>query len=368
MLHSQVSQDGHRLGIVHILGSQIHLEVFNLLPSLHKAFNIERTIPKIERLNPLCLSSKLDLLVLGRFALTIDIKSNELSPPIEFDIDLVTSARDWSWACTISNSGEFVAFHKPAYKHHLDRHDRQPGRSVIYRISRTERTATRLTTPYQKDLLPALLDFHPLLPLATFSSSEDEGSDSNQSDRESCVSANEINLSVIDLNTHQAMPLNPLQITEHVYSKLYFADTGDFLLLEGQYQKSRIIVSDIPCPPQPPCVIADDLYIHPSKDRSYILKCMQNSIGITMYKFRNLAQEDSLPAHQALESTARVENLTVFPSTIGRPKIWLFLGEDYSKPLRMLLQPGNGEPLVMKTLMVSWDEVRERLETTLMPV
>ena len=368
VLHSQVSQDGQRLGIVRVSGSKIYLEIINLVPSLQKAFNVEKTIPNIERVHPICLSPNLDLLVLSRFALTIDTEINELLPPIECDINLITPARDWTWTCSISSCGDFVAFDKPAYKHHMDFYDRQPGRSVIFRISRTERTATRLTTPCLKNLVPASSDFHPLLPLAAFSSTEGEGSDSNQGYREPCAPANEINLSVLHLQKDQAVPLEPLQMTQHVCSKLYFADTGDFLLLEGQYQRSRIIVSDLPYQSQPLFVIPDRRYMHPSKDRSYELERMHDSITITMYKFQSLPEDSSLPAYQALESTAKVEHLTVFTSTIGWPNVWLLLGEDYSKPLRVLLQPTNGEPLVMKTLMVSWDELRERLETTLTPV
>ena len=368
VLHSQVSQDGHRLGIVGISGSKIHLEVINLLPYPQEAFKLEKTIPDIKRVHPICLSPKLDLLVLGRFALTVDAETKELSPPIECDIDLMTPARDWRWACTVSSSGEFVAFDKPAYKHYLDSYDRQSGRSVIFRINAAERTAARLTTAYLRGVQAASPDFHPSLPLAAFSSSEGEGSDSNQWCREPRVPANEINLSMIHLNKDQAVPLEPLQMTQHLCSKLYFADTGDFLLLEGQYQKRRIIVSDLPYQSQPLRVIPHNRYIHPSKDRSYVLENNNYSIEITMYKFQELAKEGGLPAYQALESTAKVENLTVFPSTVGRPVVWLFLGEDYSKPLKMLLQPTNGQPLVMKTLTVSWDGLRERLEMTLTPV
>lgn len=366
--HSRVSQDGQRLGIVCVLGSQIYLEIINLVPSLQKAFNVEKTIPNIERVHPICLSPNLDLLVLGRFALTIDTEINELSLPIECNINLITPARDWTWTCSISRCGDFVAFDKPAYKHIRDSYDRQPGRSEIFRISRTERTATHLTKPNLKNSLPASSDFHPLLQLATFSSSEGEVSDSNQRGSKPPVPANEIKLSIIHLDQDQVVPLKPLQMTQHVCSKLYFADTGDFLLLEGLYQKSRIIVSDLPYQSHPLSVIPDNRYVHPSKDRSYILKRMYNSIKITMYKFKSLPEDSSLPAYQALESIAEVEPLTIFPSTTGWPNVWLLLSENYSKPLRVLLQPTNGEPLVMKTLTVSWDELRERLETTLTPV
>ena len=88
---------------------------------------------------------------------------------------------------------------------------------------------------------------------------------------------------------------------------------------------------------------------------------------ITMYKFQSLANDSSLPAYQALESTAKIERLTVFPSNLLYPQIWLLLGEDYSKPLKVLLYK-PGEPLMLKTLIVSWDEVRTHLETTLTPV
>ena len=369
LLYSRVSQDGRRLGIIRIAGSKVHLEIIELLPSLQKVLQLEGIIPNIQRGHPICLSPKLDLLVLGRFVLIIDTKANELPPPIVCDIDLNNPVRDWDWACTISNCGDFVAFDKPAYKHYLDCHDRQPGHSVNFRIDRTEHTATRLTTPHPIRVQVASFDFHPLLSIAAFSSSEGEGSDNNsQSFREPPVPANEINLSMIILNKDETMPLEPVQLTDSVCSKLYFADTGGFLLLEGPDHKSRIIVSELPYQSQPLRVIPQDRYIHPSKDRSYVLECRYSSIDITMSKFQSHPKDASLPAYQALESTAKVERLTVFPSAIGRPKAWLLLGEDYSKPLKVVLHPTNGEPLMMKTLMVSWDELRERLETTLTPV
>ena len=368
-LYSRVSQDGRRLGISRIAGLKVHLEIIELLPSLQEALKLEGTIPKIRRGHPMCLSPKLDLLVLGKFVFIIDTKVNELPPPIVCDIDLITPVRDWNWACTISNCGDFVAFDKPAYKHYSDSYDRQPGHSVNFRIDRKERTATRLTETYPIRVQAASFDFHPLLSLAVFSFSEGEGSDNNQrSFREPSVPANEINLSMISLNKDEKMPLEPVQLTDSVCSKLYFADTGDFLLLEGLYQKSRIIVSDLPYQSQPLRVIPENRYIHPSKDRSYLLQYRYTSIDMTMYKFQSLPKDANLPAHQALESTAKVERLTVFPSKIGSSKAWLLLGEDYSKPLRVVLHPTNGEPLLMKTLMVSWDELRERLETTLTPV
>ena len=368
-LYSRVSQDGRRLGIIRIAGSMVHLEIIELLPSLQEAVKLEGFIPNIQRGHPICLSPKLDLLVLGRFVLIIDTKANELPPLIVCDIDLNTPVRDWDWACTISNCGDFVAFDKSAYKHYSDSHDRQPGHSVNFRIDRTERTATRLTKRYPIRVQAASFDFHPSLSLAAFSTSEGEGSDNNQrSFREPSVPANEIDLSMISLNKDEKMPLEPVQLTDSVYSKLYFADTGDFLLLEGPTHKSRIIVSDLPYQSQPLRVIPENRYIHPSKDRSYLLERRHTSIGITMYKFQSLTEDPSLPAHQALESTAKVERLTVFPSNIGFPKAWLLLGEDYSKPLRVVLHPTNGEPLLMKKLMVSWDELSKRLETTLTPV
>ena len=238
-----------------------------------------------------------------------------------------------------------------------------------FRIDRKERTATRLTITYPIRVQAASFDFHPSLSLAAFSSSEGEGSDNNQrSFREPHVPANEINFSMVILNKDETTPLESVQLTDSVCSKLYFADTGDFLLLEGPYHKSRIIVSDLPYQSQPLRVIPENRYTHPTKDRSYLLECRYTSIGITMYKFQSLTKGASLPAYQALESTAKVERLTVFPSTIGWSKAWLLLGEDYSKPLKVVLHPTNGEPLMMKTLMVSWDELRERLETTLTPV
>ena len=368
-LYSRVSQDGRRLGVIRIAGSKFHFEIIELLPSLQETLKLEGIIPNILQGHPICLSPKLDLLVLGRYVLIIDAKANELPPPIVCDIDLITPVRDWKWACTISNCGDFIAFDKPAYKHFFDSHNRQPGHSVNFRIDRKERTATRLATVYPIRMQAASFDFHPRLSLAAFSFSEGEGSDNNQQFfREPRVPANEIKLSIINLNEDRIMPLEPMQLMDSVCSKLYFADTGDFLLLEGPYQKSRVIVSDLPYQSQPLHVIPKNRYIHPTKDRSYLFECGYTSIGITMYKFKSLTKDASLPAYQALESTAKVERLTVSPSNIGFPEAWLLLGEDYSKPLKIVLHPTNGEPLMMKTLMVSWDELRERLETTLIPV
>ena len=369
VLYSRVSQDGRRLGNIRIMGSKIHLEVINLLPSLQEGFKLEKVFPKTERLHPICLSPNLDLFVVGKFALTIHTETNEIPPPIECDIDLVTPARDCDWACTISSCGEFVAFDKPAYKHFQDYYDRQLGRSVIFRINRTVRMATPLMIPCPEDVQAASPDFHPLLPLAAFSSSEGEGRDNNQTDpRRPQVPANEITLSMIHLIEDRLVSLKPLQMTHRVCPKLYVADTGDFLFLEDLSVKSRIIVSDLPYQSKPLCVIRDNRHIHPSKDRSYMLHCKQDSIEISMYKYQDLAKNSVLPAYQALGSTATVESLTVFSSTLGWPEVWLLLGEDYSKPMRMLLQHSKGESPVMKTLMASWDQLRERLEATLTPV
>ena len=364
-LHSQVSQDGNRLGMLQRVGSKVDLEVINLLPSLQEAFKLEKIILDI---GPISLSPNLDLLVLGRFALTIDVSANELPPRTICDIDLTTPARDWQWACNISSCGGFLAFDKPAYKHHMDSYDRQPGRSVLFRVDRMEQTATRLTTAYPEHAQSASFDFHPSLPLAVFSSSKSEGRDENQGGyRNPRVPASEIDSSMIHLEKDESVPLEPLQLTHRVSSKLQFADTGDFLLLEGENHQSRIIVSALPYQSQPLRVIPADRYIHPSQDRSYMLGCRPTSIDITMYKFESLAKDRSLPAYQALESTTKVERLTVFPSTIRWPSAWLLLGDDYNKPLRMLLQPKNSEPIVMKTLMVSWNELSARLEMTLRP-
>ena len=349
--------------VLHVLWARRSI----LRSSICYHLKLETIIPNIERVYPICLSPKLDLLVLKKCILIIDTKARETLPTIVCEIDLITPARDWYWTCTISRYGVFVAFDKPAYKHYLDSYDRQPGQSVNYRIDCTERTATRLTTSYPKHVQAASFDFHPILSLSAFSSSEGEGSDSNQNYREPPISAKDITLSMIHLSKDESVALEPLQLTHSVCSKLYFADTGDFLLLEGTNHQSRIIVSDLPYQSQPLRVIPENRNIHPSKDRSYVLDCGYTSIDITMYKFRSLANHASLPAHQVLESTAKVERLTVFPSTMKSPKAWLLLGEDYSKPLRILLHPTNGEPILMKTLMVSWDELRERLETTLTP-
>ena len=368
-LYSQVSQDAHRLGNLRIMGSKIMLEVISLLPSLQEDFKLEKVVPGIERVRPICLSPNLDLLVVGKFAFTIHIEAKELLLLTEFDIDLVTPVRDCDWACTISSCGEFVAFDKPAYKHFLDCEDRQLGRCVIFRINRTERTATRLMIPCPKHVQAASPDFHPLIPLAAFSTSEGEGSENHHTDsRRPQGPANELSLSMIHLNEDRLVPMEPLQMTRRICPKLHVAETGDFLVLEDRYMESRIIVSDLPYQSQPLCVIPEDRYIHASKDRSYMLECRYGSIMITMYKYQGLVKDTVLPTSQALESTAKVKSLTVFPSTMGRPKAWLLLGVDYAKPLRVLLNPTNGESIVVKTLMVSWNQLKERLETTFTPV
>ncbi len=372
VLHSQISQDGYRHGTVRVVDSKIHLEVINLLPCLHEGFKLEKVFPDMEHLRPICLSPNLDLLILGRFAWTFNIETNELLPPIECDIDVSIRARDWDWACTISSCSEFVAFNEPAYMHHLDGHARRSGRSAIFHINRRERTATRVTMSYPKDVQAVSADFHPFLPQAAISASKGEGSAYL---RDPQIPAKELMSFTLHLKKDELVRLETLQMTHLVRSKLCFADTGSFLVLEGfpdnstQILGSRIIISDLPCQSRPLSVISSEGYIHPSKDRSYILDRKSISIMVTMYKFQSIAKESILPAFQAVESTATVEDLTVLPWTKGRwLDVWLLLGEDYSKPLRLLMQPSNGEPPVMKTLLVSWDQLRERLEMTLTPV
>ena len=372
VLHSQISQDGYRHGTVHVVDWKIHLEIINLLPSLQEGFKLEKAFPDIEHLRPICLSPNLDLLMLGRFAWTFDIETNELLPPIECDIDVSTRARDWDWACTISSCSEFVAFNEQAHMHHLNGQARRSGRSAIFRINRRERTATRVTISYPKEVQAISLDFHPCLPEAAISASKGEGSAHR---RDPQTPANGLMLFKMHLKKDELVRLEPLQMTNLVRSKLCFANTGNFLVLEGfpdnlrQILGSRIIVSDLPCQSRPLSVLSSHGYIHPSKDHSYILDRKSNSITVTMYKFQSLAKESDLPAYQAVESTATVENLTVLPWTKGRwLDVWLLLGEDYSKPLRLLMQPSNGERPLMKTLLVSWDQLRERLEATLTPV
>ncbi len=379
VLHSQISQGGYRHGTACVVDSKIHLEVMNLLPSLQEGFKLDTTFPNNEHLHPICLSPNLDLLMLGRLAWTFDTETKELLPPIECDIDVSTPPRDWT--CTISSCSEFVAFNKPIYTYSQGSYTSRPGRSEIFHINRRERTATRVAMSYPKDVQTVSPDFHPFLPQAAISTSKGEGSDRSQTHvRDPLIPATELMLSTMNLKKEELVRLEPLQMTHLVRSKLCFADTGDFIVLEGfpdtwtQMLGSRIIVSDIPCQPRPLSVISNYEHVHPSKDRSYILhRNKSNSITVTMYKFQSLAKENDLPAYQAVESTATVEHLTVLPSTKGRwpdgwPDVWLLLGEDYSKPLRLLMQPSNGESPVMKTLLVSWDQLRERLETTLTPV
>lgn len=369
LLYSQVSHDAHRLGNLRIVGSQILLEVLNLLPSLQENFKLEKIFPKIERVHPVCLSPNLDLVVVGRFAFRIDAEAKKLLQLTEFDIDLVTPERDCDWACTISSCGEYVAFDKPAYKHRWDSHDRQLARCVIFRINRKKHAATRLMIPCPRDVQAASPGFHPFLPLAAFSTSEGEGSENHHTNsRKPQVPANELSLSKIYLDEDKLVPVESLQITQRIWSKPQVAETGDFLLLEDRDMRSRIIVLDLPYSSQPLSIIPSDRYIHPSKDRSYMLEYMYRSIMITMYKYQDVTKKSVLPAHQELESTAGVENLTVFPSTIGRSQAWLLLGEDHSKPLRVWRKPRDGEPLVIRTLIVSWDLLRKRLESTLEPV
>ena len=105
---------------------------------------------------------------------------------------------------------------------------------MIFRINRVERTAIRLTPPYCKDAQAASYNFHPFKSMAVFNSLEDEGWDTNFCrDRAHLVPANELSLSIVHLKKDEFVPLEPLQMTNRVRSKLYVAETGDFLLLEG---------------------------------------------------------------------------------------------------------------------------------------
>lgn len=122
---------GYRLGIVRIVGSKVHLEVISLPPSLQEGFNLERTSLNVERVHPIRLSPKLDLLVLGRFALTFGTETNELPPPMECDIEPSVPVAHWSHSISRRTILQ-------------DYYDRQPGRSVmIFRINRAERRAHR---------------------------------------------------------------------------------------------------------------------------------------------------------------------------------------------------------------------------------
>ncbi len=144
-------------------------------------------------------------------------------------------------------------------------------------------------------------------------------------------------------------------------SKLFTADTGNFLLLEGfqnhasGHNLSKAASSShLPCQSLPACAIRESRYTRPSKDPSQTLDRKYISISLTRHKFQSLAKDSSPPAYQTLEI---LPNLKAWPCSlpIDWPGVLLLLGKDCSKPLKMLLQPTNGESLAMKTLMVLWN-------------
>ncbi|MCJ1423805.1 hypothetical protein MMC29_001690 [Sticta canariensis] len=359
VMQTRISRDGHRFGTILVLNSEAQLEIIDLLSSrkadvlFSRRFQLPAGITQ-----PICLSPNLDLFAFGSFAFTGDLKHFDQSP-IDLDIDLKTPERDWSW---------------PAYKHFQDCYDPQPGRSVIFEIDRTKRTASRLNTPPPENLQVSSLEFHPSLPLAARSYLQGEGRDNNSVSRQSRVPANAVSLAMVHLNDKNTVPLKKLLVDHHILSEIHIAASGDFAFLEEyQYKfqgtKDRLIVSNISYPPIPLRIMTQDQFEHPSKDRCYMLTAKPSSVAVTMYRFRTDAVgDDTLPVHQTVESYSEVQHITAWPSTLGSPKVWLLLGEDYSAPMKLLLGPTKQGPPVIKTLVLTWDELRDQLETSLKPV
>lgn len=373
VMQSQISRDGHHLGMLQMLNSEVHFEIIDLLPSRNEDVLFSKRFPlPAGTTQPICLSPNLDLFILGSFAFTGDLKHFDQSP-IELDIDLKCPERDWNWVCSISACGNFLAYDKPAYKHSLNSYNPQPGRSILFKIDRTKRTMSRLNTPSPENLQLSSLEFHPSLPLAARSYLQGEGKDYNGFQNPS-VPANAIPLAMVHLDNNTMIPLENLQIERQISWELRIADSGDFIFLgENQFRyqrmQGRLIVSNIPCPPTPLRIITKDRIVHPSKDRCYMLTAQPTSVAVTMYRFQTDAVDaGTLPVYQTVESSSKVEQITAWPSTRGWPDAWLLLGEDYSAPMKLLLGPNNQGPPVIKTLVMTWDELRDQLETTLKPV
>lgn len=377
VMQSQISRDGHHLGILQMLNSEVHLEIIDLLPSRNEDVLFSKRFPlPAGTTQPICLSPNLDLFVLGSFAFTGDLKHFDESP-IELDIDLKrperNPERDWNWVCSISTCGNFLAYDKPAYKHQRDSYDRQPGRSTLFKIDRAKRTASRLNTPSPENIEVSSFEFHPSLPLAARSFLQGEGKDYNGFQQPS-VPANAISLAMVHLDNNTTVPLENLHVEYQISSELRIADSGDFIFLgENQIRsqgiQGRLIVSNFPCQPTPLRIITRDWIAHPSKDRCYILTAQPTSVAVTMYRFQTDAVDSgTLPVYQTVESSSKVERITAWPSTCGWPTVWLLLGEDYSAPMKLLLGPNEQGPPIIKTLVMTWDELRDQLETTLMPI
>ena len=374
IMQHRISQDGHRLGTIRTLNSEVHLEIIDLLSSRKADVLLSRRFPlPAGTTQPICLSPNLDLFVLGSFAFTIVLNHLDQSP-IELDIDLETPKRDRSWVCSISTCGKYVVYNPPAYQRDQDSHNSQPGCSVIFEIDRTKRTASRLTIPSPEGLQVSSLEFHPSLPLAARSHFQTEGGVYNSVSRQSRVPTSAVSLAMVHLHDKTTVSFKKLIVDHLISPEINIAASGDFTFLEKshyiyQVAKNRLIVSNISCPPIPLRIMTEDQFVHPSKDRCYMLTAKPSSVAVTMYRFRPAAvADDTSPVYQTVESSSKVEHISAWPTRLGWPKIWLLLGDDYSAPMKLLLGPNEHGPPMIKTLVLTWAELRDQLEARLKPV
>jgi len=321
--------------------------------------------------HPLCLSANFNTFAIGPTIYTVGRYSASKTLKLDLDFPIVPrdsgSKRDFECECSISCCGRFVAFYKPAYKHFDDRFAPHPARCEIFKIDPLNLTSKRLEISFPNDLAVASLDFHHALPLAALSWHCGLGRDCNQTSQYyPSVLASEIYLAYVHLEEERVEEFPPLQFSQTVISELRFSECGTFTYLRGSDAKNRIIVSRVPYNPEPRRLemLTDGEWIHPSLDRSYLLSATATDVKITMYQFTS-DNEDLFPRLQTVEKVSTVNLLTVYPSGLGwNPDAWLLL-DNYAESMKFLLKPTDGRPHRLKRLVFSWDQVRERLESTL---
>ena len=395
--HSRVSQDAFSLGNVKIVGSNVWLQAISLCSSPPGEVLFERQFSLREEgylpaSTPMALSPNLDLLVVGSTAFTVDTEASSspqtaiaLGEDLAF-LDHSSFHRDWTWTCTISNCGSYIAFEKPSYRHHMGSYDPRPGRSALIHIDRMKRVATRLRrqrtghvlqeaserlrSPLE-DVRPGLFSFHPSMPLATFSAIEGSGNDYNQGHpREPDISPAECALAVVYLNDDTTVGIESPNWQDKFRPRLQISDCGTFTYLDGASHKaddtkSRLLVSHLKCTERRLLSISTGQAAHPSLDRCYQLETGNGAaaIGLSMYTFTSDENSDTFPRLQVSEHCARISGLSFVPAEFGwYLRTWLLLGLDHSQPLRLLLFPQNGRPPVLRTLLHSWNDVVQELE------
>jgi hypothetical protein len=152
-----------------------------------------------------------------------------------------------------------------------------------------------------------------------------------------------------------------LEFEKRLNCNAYFSDCGSFVYFEQrQFEpcaENRLLLSEIQFPPQPLRVFSNQRRCHPSMTRAYILRTELASVSVDMYEYDS-PPNGKLPFYQKAVRKATAECITAYPFQFGHDvDAWLLLGEDYSTPMRLLLRPREDTPPVLKTLLLSWNDV-----------